>query len=67
MDMKKDFEFYHLKNFKDAYPLFPNGKIIKNEKPDFLIKNDNKIIGIEHTVLYKVPDPGNLTAQSGLI
>jgi hypothetical protein len=54
MNNKKQFELYHLNNFKKSCPIFPQGKIIKSEKPDFLIPDSAKILGIEHTVIYEV-------------
>ena len=46
-DNKKTRERHFLDEFATIYPAFPAGKIVCHESPDFLIKQDTKIIGIE--------------------
>ncbi len=53
MNNKKQFELYHLNNFRKFCRFFPQGEIIESEKPDFLIRDGAKILGIEHTVIYE--------------
>lgn len=53
MNSKKQFQLYHLNNFKNSCRFFPQGKIIESEKLDFLIRDGAKILGIEHTVIYE--------------
>lgn len=47
MDHKKARERYFLNEVAEIYPGFPEGEINNSESPDFIIKQDNKIIGIE--------------------
>ena len=44
---KKDRERYFLEKFAANYPEFPAEEIVDSERPDFLIKQDTKVIGIE--------------------
>lgn len=45
----------HLLTFKESIKKFPEGEIINYERPDFLIKNDQHITGIELTELFHEP------------
>lgn len=45
-------EKYILKALKELYTNFPNGKIIHDDCPDFIIDVDNKTIGIEITQIF---------------
>ena len=47
-----ELEWRCIKSFKDAYASFPEGEIIKSERPDFIICGDKKI-GIEHSYLFR--------------
>lgn len=42
-------EIYVFDYFKEAYQDFPEGEVIYQDKPDYLIKADTKLIGIEIT------------------
>lgn len=46
-------EKYILKQFKTCYKSFPEGKIQKSEKPDFLIQTAKKKIGLELTEIFQ--------------
>lgn len=45
----------HLFAFKESIKNFPDGEIINRERPDFLVKNDHHITGIELTELFHEP------------
>ncbi len=51
--MNKEREFFYLDKFKENFPSFPEGKISPDERPDFLVKTLNEIIGIEITGFYR--------------
>ncbi len=54
--------------FKEKTPFFPKGEIELSEKPDFLIRSGNDLIGIEHTEIF-CPGPshgGSIQAQESL-
>lgn len=48
-------EKVHLIAFKEGFEGFPKGEIINDERPDFLIKNEKNVIGIELTELFHKP------------
>jgi hypothetical protein len=50
--MERQHEKYILDQFRVLFSDFPIGEIIHTDKPDFLIKVDNKTIGIEHTQIF---------------
>jgi len=51
-EIKKAQEFIILDNFRQSFPEFPKGKLIKSESPDFILKTSPKYsIGIELTAL----------------
>ena len=53
--MKEEQEFIVIKSFKDHYPDFPKGRIIKSESPDFIVRNGPKYkIGIELVQLIEI-------------
>ncbi|MGQ8336018.1 hypothetical protein ACUNWD_05660 [Sunxiuqinia sp. A32] len=53
MTDKKKIELQVLMLFRKLYGEFPNGKIVQNESPDFLVKvNRRKKLGIELTELH---------------
>lgn len=49
---KKNSELIHLHRFKEVYGFFPEGKIIRDENPDFRIMLDDGMLGIEHTQIF---------------
>lgn len=51
--MNKETEFFYLERFRDNYANFPDGIICFDEQPDFLIKSNDKIVGIEITHYYR--------------
>ncbi|MDE2431144.1 MAG: hypothetical protein KGM99_20675 [Burkholderiales bacterium] len=49
---KKNTERFHFSQFQKLYDHFPKGDVVdddKQERPDFLIKTDQKVIGVELT------------------
>ncbi len=49
---QKEQEYRTFNLFRDLLPNFPNGRIVQNESPDFLVRmNARKTIGIELTEL----------------
>ena len=46
---KKDRERYFLERAKSAYADFPIGELLSTETPDFLVKTDCEVLGIELT------------------
>jgi hypothetical protein len=61
---KKSIEKLHFKYFKECCEVLPSGVIYDDEEnPDFLIKHDSGVLGIEHTQLFKETKyPNNLKA-----
>lgn len=56
---RKEVERYQLETFRDVYAEFPAGEIIDSEEPDFLIKVNDGLLGVELTELYHKPSrPG---------
>lgn len=51
---KAERELRHLRRFRECLTGFPEGSICHQEKPDFLVRTESKVIGIEHTELLKV-------------
>ncbi len=59
-------ELIVIESFKDHYPDFPKGKIIKSESPDFIIQNGPKNkIGIELVQL--LPPPKHHYSMVGVL
>jgi hypothetical protein len=50
---KKQQEKFYLDRFRKSYPHFPCGTIYDSEKPDFLVRTDSSIIGIELRYIYR--------------
>ncbi len=49
-ERKKSEEWIVMRYFREKYELFPKGKLVKSESPDFILKvNRRKQIGIELT------------------
>jgi len=64
--MKEEQEFIVIKSFRDHYPDFPRGKIIKSESPDFIVQNGPKNkIGIELVQL--LPPPEHHYSMAGIL
>lgn len=59
--MQKSREVTHLKHFKEVCSFFPNGEIENAEKPDFIIRSPDKLLGIEHTEIFQ---PGSSNGAS---
>jgi hypothetical protein len=55
--VNKESEFFYLEKFKEIFPDFPDGIINPDEEPDFLIKTESKIVGIEITDYYRERPP----------
>ncbi len=53
---EKDIESYYLKLLRQSIGTFPNGVVISNESPDFILNTDTGKIGIEITKVYKSVD-----------
>lgn len=54
----------HLLAFKESIKIFPEGEIINDERPDFLIKNEQHITGIELTELFHEPRKDGTVLQA---
>lgn len=64
--MDKNQEIIVIKSFKDHYPDFPAGEIIKHESPDFIIQDGpKKKIGIELVQL--LPPPEHHYSMAGIM
>src|ERR1700730_16099867 len=50
-DRKKQIETYYTEEARCASPIFPKGELVPHEGPDFLLRGDSGIIGIEVTQL----------------
>lgn len=61
---KKEEERLYLDRFKDSIDDFPNGEIEEFEEPDFLIRENNKIVGIEVTKMFWERNPDELPQQA---
>lgn len=51
LDRKKRIEKHYLEEARHACSIFPKGKLVPSERPDFLLHADSGIIGIEVTEL----------------
>jgi hypothetical protein len=51
--MDKKLEKQYLEKFIRAYPQFPKGRIDEAEKPDFIVRQKDRNIGIEICRLYR--------------
>lgn len=57
-------EWLIMRSFRESYPDFPKGKLVKSESPDFTLKlSVSKSIGIEISTFYKAHTEGNLENQ----
>ncbi len=55
MDWKSEQEWIVMRYFREKYPAFPKGKLIKNESPDFqLWISTKRFIGIELTQVHQI-------------
>ena len=50
---KKELELFALEFFKEHYEGFPDGELIQDESPDFVINDNGNIIGIEIAEVYQ--------------
>lgn len=62
--MKKKEEKYFLELFRKHYQKFPEGEIKDDESPDFLIIDNDKIIGIELTKIFQKNHSERMTFQA---
>jgi hypothetical protein len=51
--VNKQSELFYLNKFKESFSNFPQGNISPDERPDFLVKAPNEIVGIEITGFYR--------------
>ena len=49
--------------FRDVYPDFPRGDLLDFEGPDFLVRSNVPILGVEVTRMFKDPAPGSPPKQ----
>ncbi len=67
---KKQLEILLMHYFRECYPVFPRGKLISSESPDFILKLKTRTqIGIELTRLnpLNAPAPGNSRLEQHII
>jgi hypothetical protein len=62
--MDKELEKQYLEKFIRAYPQFPEGTIDDSERPDFIVRQEDKNIGIEICRLYKDSRDDSLSIQA---
>ena len=62
--MDKKLEKQYLEKFIRAYPQFPEGAIDDSERPDFIVRQEDKNIGIEICRLYKDSRDDSLSIQA---
>jgi hypothetical protein len=62
--MDKELEKQYLEKFIRAYPQFPEGTIDDSERPDFIVRSEDKNIGIEMCRLYKDSRDDSLSIQA---
>jgi hypothetical protein len=62
--MDKKLEEQYLEQFIRAYPQFPEGIIDDSERPDFIVRQGDKRIGIEICRLYKDSRDDSLSIQA---
>lgn len=61
---KKDVELWRLERFKSFISDFPSGNIESTEEPDFLVRSDSRVVGIELTDLHQHVAPGQVPQQA---
>jgi hypothetical protein len=61
---KKDIERWRLERFKSFIPDFPSGRLEPTEEPDFLVRGDCHVVGIELTDLHRDTVPGQRPEQA---
>jgi hypothetical protein len=61
--VNKEFELFYLEKFKENFKNFPQGDVCPDERPDFLLKTTNGVIGIELTHFYRQTPDGRLPLQ----
>jgi len=59
----KDRERWYLEKLKACFPSFPAGTIEPGETPDFLIRSEEDVTGIEVTQFYPSPEDGARPGQ----
>jgi hypothetical protein len=59
----KDRERWYLEKLKSCFPCFPTGSIIPGESPDFLVRSEEEVTGIEVTQFYPSPEEGARPGQ----
>lgn len=58
-ERKKDRERAHLDRFREGFSEFPEGTVVPQERPDFLVETPQGRIGIEHTEYVRASDDRN--------
>lgn len=61
---KKEIELWRLKRFESFIPDFPIGEVEATEEPDFLVRGDSRVVGIELTDLHRATNPGQMPRQA---
>ncbi len=51
--MNKETERFYLDKFKENFPGFPKGTVCPDERPDFLVKTEQGVVGIEITEFFR--------------
>ncbi len=64
MKDKKDYELFHLLQFKEVFNDFPVGEIVSSESPDFIVNTGSDKIGVEVTKIFKSPRSGEPPVQA---
>lgn len=62
--MQKEREQWQVERFKTSCPEFPQGCIVPNEEPDFLIEEYGAMFGIELVGLYRADSDNRLPRQA---
>ena len=64
MNTKKQIERQYLDILRGGVDDFPNGAITSTERPDFLIRSAERVVGVEITRIFNRGDPGSRPPQS---
>lgn len=62
--VNKELEKHYLDQFVKTYHSFPEGSIVPSERPDFIVRQGNRNIGIELCRLYKDSRDDSLSIQA---
>lgn len=61
---KKEIERWQLEKFSSLMPSIPLDDVAPSEEPDFLVRINNKVLGIELTELHRKSAPGAIPQQA---